>query len=337
MAFTLVSDLFQAIDDVTTDFALDSIGDMIAYAAPIVGLGLVLSLMIQGLYTMYQPNGEPVGQLLRRFVRYAIITSIAGVGGLYQSDLASMALNLPDTISSTVLLDGNAAKPDAMGSVIDEALVDGMQVAKTAFQNVGFSGSGLAALVVAVHVVLVTAVIAGIGAAFILMAKVLLAFTIALGPIFIFALLFDNLKHLFTPWIGAVINFILTAVLISAVFSLLILFYKNAISDGVTNDNVSFISTMVSSTVLAVVAGLATIKIPGLAASLSSGITATVDMGALYHGGRVAGGAFGGAKTAGGAFTRTAAAGASAIGSGAAMTGRGAASAARGALRYARQ
>lgn len=338
MAFNLVSDLFTTIDQVATDFAIENMSNLVNFVTPIVSLGLVLSLLIQGLFIMASPSqGEPLSGLVQRFIRYAIVIAFASAGGFFMTDLANLALDLPDQLSSNIFMDGSSVTSSSMGGVIDNAIEKGSDLAKQSLDNVGLSGDGFAALVVFVHIAFCTFLLCGVGAAFILMAKILLAITVAFGPVFIFALMFDNTKRLFTPWVGSLINYILTVVLISSVFNLMVTFYSNLISNAAENDSTSFVYTIMSSGLLLIVTLLVIFKIPSIASSWSSGVTATVDIVSASHGMRAAKGAgqsvAGGLRAAGGAATR---AGGGAVG---AMKSAGGAvgQAAAAGLRYARQ
>lgn len=337
MAWTIVQDLYSKIDQVATEFAIENMSNILEVATPIVGLALVLSLMIQGLYAMAQPGSEPLSGLLLRFFRYAMVISFAGAGGFFQADLASMALNLPDQLSSNIFMDGQSASADSMGAVIDQAIEAGADLAKQSFENIGLSGEGFASLVISVHIVACTFILCGVGAAFILMAKVLLAITVAFGPVFIFCLLFDNTKQLFTPWVGSLINYILTVVLVSSVFNLMVTFYNNLITNASTNDNVSFVSLILSSGIMLVVTLLIVFKIPSIASSWSSGITATVNVLAASAGARAAKGVASAAGSsvanASGAAARAGSSGMAAASKAGGAVGR----AASAALRFARQ
>ncbi|WP_459610286.1 type IV secretion system protein, partial [Enterobacter asburiae] len=64
-------------------------------------------------------------------------------------------------------------------------------------------------------------VLCGLGSAFVIMAKVLVAIRLCLGPIAIFCLLWNPRKGIFAKWMGAVINYSLGIVLLALVFWML--------------------------------------------------------------------------------------------------------------------
>lgn len=304
MEFDIVTQFMGQLDEIMQTFLSDTVGKLISIGTPIVGMALVMSLMIQGLYTMLSTSGgEPLSELVKRFVRYAIIMSVVGAGGFYQTTLVSMAMDLPYEISSSIVLEGSDSDAENIGGVIDETMNKGLEIAGEAWDNVTWypSGDSMAALVVTAHTILWTALVTGLGAAIILMSKMMLVLSLAFGPVFIFCLLFDNLKYLFSPWIGSVINFTLATVLISAVYSLLLTFYSNVLEQALNKD-IPILFTMAADTIVGIVVVLVTLKIPDVASSWSSGVSASVQSRPLNGAtGKVASaGASGGSSVASG-------------------------------------
>ncbi|WP_198399508.1 type IV secretion system protein, partial [Caballeronia calidae] len=213
--YNATSQIFTYMDTVISQFVATNLSNIIGFAAPLVALGLTMALMIEGLFLMGRPNGEPLSSLVNRFVRYAIIIGIASAGGWYQTKLANAAMHLPDELASVFIVNGQsgANAQTSIANSIDQAMDNGLNVAKKAFANAGvLSGPNLANLVLGVTVLFVTAIMCGIGAGLILMSKVMLGITVCFGPIFIFLLLFESTKSLFTKWIGSVINYGLVTV-----------------------------------------------------------------------------------------------------------------------------
>ncbi|WP_198399503.1 type IV secretion system protein, partial [Caballeronia calidae] len=203
------------MDTVISQFVATNLSNIISFAAPLVALGLTMALMIEGLFLMGRPNGEPLSSLVNRFVRYAIVIGIASAGGWYQTKLANAAMHLPDELASVFIINGQSGMnaQTSIADSIDQAMDNGLTVAKTAFEHAGvISGPHLASLVLGITVLFVTAIMCGIGAGLILMSKVMLGITVCFGPIFIFLLLFESTKSLFTKWIGSVINYGLVTV-----------------------------------------------------------------------------------------------------------------------------
>ncbi len=322
-SFNATSQIFTYMDTVVSQFVATNLSNVISFAAPLVGLGLTMALMIEGLFLMGRPNGEPLSSLVNRFVRYAIIISIASAGGWYQTKLASAAMQVPDDFASVFIINGQngAATQNTIASTIDQAMDNGLTVAKTAFENAGvFSGPGLASLMLGITVLIVTALMCGIGAGLILMSKVMLGIVVCFGPVFIFLLLFESTKALFTKWIGSVINYGLVTVLFSAVFGLLMYFFKAAIASAATsNPDAPIMVAIVTCMLVCVISYFILKEIPHMASSWGQGVSADIfrhmrqnTEGSGASGGRGAGGG----NSGGGAGGRGAGGGNSGGGSG---------------------
>ncbi len=279
-AYNATSQIFTYMDTVVSQFVATNLSNVVSFAAPMVALGLTMALMIEGLFLMGRPNGEPLSSLVNRFVRYAIIVSIAGTGGWYQTKLASTAMHLPDELASVFVVNGQsgAKAQTTIADSIDLAMDNGLTVAKKAFEHAGvFSGPHLANLVLGVTVLFVTAIMCGIGAGLILMSKVMLGITVCFGPIFIFLLLFESTKSLFTRWIGSVINYGLVTVLFSAVFGLLLYFFKAAVGAAAVDNPSSPVMVAIVTCVLVLVITWFVLKeIPHMASSWGQGVSADI-------------------------------------------------------------
>jgi type IV secretion system protein VirB6 len=277
-AFNATSQIFTYMDSVVSQFVATNLANVISFAAPLVALGLTMALMIEGLFLIGRPNGEPLSSLVNRFVRYAIVISIASAGGWYQAKLAETAMHLPDDLASVFVINGQsgASAQTSIANSIDQAMDNGLTVAKTAFEHAGvLSGPHLASLVLGITVLFVTALMCGIGAGLILMSKVMLGITVCFGPIFIFLLLFESTKTLFTKWIGSVINYGLVTVLFSAVFGLLLYFFKAAIGAAAANNPSSPVMVAIVTCVLVLVITWFVLKeIPHMASSWGQGVSA---------------------------------------------------------------
>ena len=85
MTFELFTPLFALIDELSLRFVTQICSRMVTGLTPVISVGMTFSfilysmLIIQGLVVM------PVQQFLIRSLRIALIMSIAGTGGFYQS------------------------------------------------------------------------------------------------------------------------------------------------------------------------------------------------------------------------------------------------------------
>lgn len=335
--YDVTTQIFGYMDEVSKEFVAANLGVIIATITPVVAIALTIHLMVEGLFTMVRGTGVPLTDLVGRFIRYGIICSIATAGGWYQTDLAAVALNTPDEFAQILIIDGRGAESEGqMASTIDKALDDGLTTAKKAFDNAGVtSGAGLASFLLAAGVLISTIMICGIGAALIILAKFVLAIAVCFGPIFIFCLLFKSTQMLFSKWIGSIINYGLLTILLAAVFGLMMKFYGRSIEAAASpNPDTPILVPIVTCGLLTVVSWFVLKKIPDLASSWGSGVSAAYQMGRSTWGSASAGNASAASSKGGAAGGGAGAAGAVGKGVGGAggAAGGGAAAGAAGGV-----
>ena len=273
--FSFTTDIFNIIDTVTTNFVSSNLSVITSVVTPVVATGLVISLMLSGLHTMATGDGEPLGELIGRFIRYAIVISIASAGGWYQTDLANTALKTPDEFSKALITQGSSTSSTQMASTIDTVLNTGLKISKEAIDNGGiFSSQEMLNFLLGVVIAAVVLAVCGFGAAFILMAKVLLALTVSFGPIAIFCMLWDGTKAIFDKWIGSVITFGLIIIIYSAIFGLLLTIFKQVIDSANGASSIPVMNVIFSSVLLGIIIYFVMKQIPDLAASWGGGINA---------------------------------------------------------------
>lgn len=275
--FSLVADLFSTIDGVLNTMVTSNVSTFIELASPVVAIMLSVKFVVQGLMMMLSPgSGEPLSEIVRDFIKVVMILSFATAGGLYQTDLISMAQNIPDTVA-TQLQSLNHTSYTGIAGIIDGGITNCIDAIKTEFQASGISSDGLMSLVIGCILIIPTVVLGGLGAGFIIMAKVLLSLALCLGPIAIFCLCWKPTKQIFSKWVGNVINYSLVVILVALVFSLLMTLFANMIT-GFINGNGVFdaLSTVIGLCVLTVVSVLVLFQVPKLASSFGSGIQADI-------------------------------------------------------------
>ncbi|MGV2293452.1 type IV secretion system protein [Trinickia sp. YCB016] len=343
MAYDGVTQIFTYMDTVTTQIVAENVSRIVSWAAPIAAVGLTIQLLIDGVSTMLMPSGEPLSQLVKKFMQYYAIVAIAGTGGLYAATLATWALSLPDSLSSVLLLNGSTAgsSTSAIATMIDQAMDHSLTVMRTLFAQASIlSEQGLVALLLALVVLLATVLICGIGAISILLAKFLLAVTVVFGPIFIFLLIAPPLVSFFGNWLGSVFNYIALIAMTAMSFGMFMKFFDNAISAAATpNPDAGVLMSIISAAIVTVMAVVLLKSLPDLAARLTNGVStklaqhiSAVSGGA---GGKAGGGGGGGGSGKGGGSGSSSGSG-SGSGSSSGGSSGSSASSASGGYNYAR-
>ncbi|WP_407245632.1 type IV secretion system protein [Klebsiella pneumoniae] len=230
MAFNTVQQIFDIIDDLINMMVDTNVTTIIATVTPTVAIFLTIKFMAQVHIPLLAPEGgEALGDLITQYMKAAVVLSFATAGGLYQTDLVHLALTLPDNFAS-ILVTQNKTSSTGMAAIIDTGVDQSITAIQTAFEGAGISANGIMSAVIGLILIAATVVLCGLGSAFIIMAKVLLAISLCLGPIAIFCLLWNPTKGIFAKWMGTVINYSLVIVLLALVFGLLMSLFTKMIS-----------------------------------------------------------------------------------------------------------
>lgn len=268
--FAIVEPLFLKIDGLTQTFVSDISTRLIAEITPVVSVGLTLAFIAYGMLIMRGAIDMPVADFLNRCLRAGIIASIALAGGLYQTSIAGVIMSTPDALAQVV--SGNAGGVSA-ANIIDQAAGKGAAYVSEAFGEAGFfSSEGLTYAAIGIIAALATAIVVGVGAVFVTIAKVALAILVGLGPLFILALLWQPTARFFELWASQVLNYALTIVLFSVVFTLLMSIFNGYMAearfDGV--QNVGY--TLIGMLVISVVSVGLLLQLPSIASGLAGGV-----------------------------------------------------------------
>lgn len=264
--------LSSQIADVVEKFVSSAVGNVITTAVPLVTIALTLSLMLQGLMMMMSPSGQPLSELLKRFVGIAMISTFATAGGFYQSSFSGIIMGLPEEMS-TSLLSGTGISGDSITDLVDSSLTAGLDIILDLSEEGSWRQWG--PYIIAALFAIILIAVCGLTIAYVIVAKVLLAITVAFGPAFIFLLLFKATRGLFSKWMGSVINYAVLMVLLAAVLSFLMAFFETVLID-VRDEKVPYWDGILASGILGVAAVVATLKLPGLASSWGGGIASTL-------------------------------------------------------------
>lgn len=272
MAFTLFTPIFEKFDTATAEYVTNISTKLIATITPIISLGLTVGFLVYGMAVIRGLIDNPVHDVIGRMFKIGIIVSIATAGGLYQSEIAGVILATPDELA-TALVDGDGSRASA-GGILDDTATYAFDLAAEKWEKAGlFSKQGLMYVAYSLLILLSASLLVAVGGAFIIMAKVALALIVALGPLFIFMLMWQATHRFFEAWVSQALNYGLLIVLVSILFLFLMGIYGNYMSD-ITADNagLSAIYTLAGAIIISLIAIIILLQLPSMAGALSNGV-----------------------------------------------------------------
>ncbi|HVO19906.1 MAG TPA: type IV secretion system protein [Anaeromyxobacter sp.] len=287
--FRLFTPLFSEYDRLVASFVSEVSSRVILAITPVVTAAMTLWLLYWAVLVLRGSVREPVQDLLWRLVRSGAIVSLALSAGYYQGTVAELVRTAPEDLAAAIL--GDEAELYTVGPAGEVPLVIGQEATGPGALIDRAAGKGLAAAVEALHqggvltedgvvfyvfgllILLATVGLVSTGAATILVAKVVLGVLVALGPLFIAALLFDSTRRFFERWVAMVVTYGLLLVLFAALFSFTLGIFAHYVAqvrfDGTVNVGYAIAGALAITVVSMLVLREAKILAMGLAGGLS--------------------------------------------------------------------
>ncbi|KAG1457544.1 hypothetical protein G6F57_014876 [Rhizopus arrhizus] len=187
---------------------------------PFVTVGMSISLMWYGWLIASGAVATPVLTALRRVVNIAIIVSIAGAGGLYQTEIVGVMLDLPSAMTSVL-----SKEPSTPAQLLDEAANNGAEIGTRITDrspnSVTSPARAFAFMIISIIITVISALLSAVGIIGLVAGKAGMGLVVVVGPLFILALLFEETKAYFKNWVGQALYFALYAALFMVIFSII--------------------------------------------------------------------------------------------------------------------
>lgn len=258
---------------------------------------------------------EPITDGATRIVYLAIVIAIALSVGYYSGFLSDWLWNSPEAMAN-IIAPGN----DPMSSM---NFLDGMFATYNQYASkwvVAAEQNKIAVFphplyyLVAILIWIAAILFTGFAAALMVLAKIMLAILLGIGPIFVLSLIFQSTRKFFETWLGQCLNFVFMVILIAGLFAIVGDVITQAIADqvagisAVVDNNPSVPIPVINPAtapslipamgILAVTAicFIVLLQVPSVAAALGGGV-AIGTMGAAgmaYH--KIRGAALGGVR-----------------------------------------
>ncbi|WLW63617.1 type IV secretion system protein [Achromobacter aegrifaciens] len=213
---------------------------------PFVTAGMAITLMWYGWLIATGAVSTPIYTALRRVVNIAIIASIAGAGGLYQTEIVGAMLDLPSDITSA--LTRSASTP---AELLDEAANNGAEIGTRITDrspnSVTSPARAFAFMIVSVIITVISALLTAAGIIVLVAVKAGMGLVVVVGPLFILALLFEETKGYFKNWLGQAFYYALYAALFTVLFSIIIGMFgmlQQGLLDTTQSDEINIFSML---------------------------------------------------------------------------------------------
>ena len=255
---------------------IEKTGQFIEGIAPIFSLGLSLYVVLLTFYYYNKGFDESIVDISKRVLVWLIIIAFAFNAGNY-AKIAGIIYAMPDQLSS--LFGFTHSGPNAVETglqSIDRMIFSLDQISKDKAwyeiqTHLAVYGAKLITMILGYLLFMVAY-------AFYLIAKVCLALTLMIGPLFLGAALFPGTRQYAMNWIGQCLNYIVTIALLTLISVIQSSFVQSTVDDWANQsgawDLVEAWKAISQLLVMTVIFLMAALSIPSIAGALTGGAMA---------------------------------------------------------------
>lgn len=217
------SQSMNTVDNVITNFVHNAYIHFIQANTNVITLLFTLYIMMLGYQFISHHHHFQIGDVLKRLILMLCVFGLVMNWQLYHLFVYNIFTNEPANISQVLI--GSAGEGHGVGSIADaldgisEAVVN---AARGLFGEINFSASGLAFILYGVLVLFIGGIMIIYALLLFIYAKMMMAVSLALGPIFILFIMWDQTKGLFTAWLNKLITIALIPIITSAILMLML-------------------------------------------------------------------------------------------------------------------
>ena len=204
----IVDTMLQAVDIAAGSFT-DNASAAVSTITPTILTFITLYIMIWGWAMARGMVQEPVMDAVMRFAKLVLVFVFATRFAVYAPQVRELVFDAPDKIAQTITGLNTKLAITTM-EVFGIALKVGGSYITDADALSGSSGvPDLSLLAIGIGVWGGGAALTGIVVGTLVIANIILAILLAVGPIFIMMILFESTKKLFDAWLGQVVSYMI--------------------------------------------------------------------------------------------------------------------------------
>jgi type IV secretion system protein VirB6 len=178
---------------------------------PVISMLLIIYVVVWGWAMARGMVQEPVMDAFMRFVKIAFIFALAMKAPYYSTYIKDFVWDFPEFVAQTISGQGTTSTV-ASAQAFGVALKIGSDYITEAGETGSNGVPNLSLLAVGIGVWGGGAALTGIIIGTLVIARIVLAVLLAVGPIFIMLILFESTKKLFDAWMGQIVTYMIVIV-----------------------------------------------------------------------------------------------------------------------------
>lgn len=276
--------LMTQVDSVLNSAVAKPIEQLAQALTPVIIIGLTIQFLFYVMALMRGHGNMTVTELVWKYIRIALIASVATLGGFYQTHIANVMISLPDDMVAVV------AGKTTVANEIDQLRLSSKKAAdEIDKRDTGVlpSSEDIALWIMKAGIHINAMFVGAVISILMIVVKVGMALVVATGPIFVSALAFDRTEGMFNSWVSQALNFVFLALLAGLLFTVLIqinISYVKMMASLIGNGKYQVLPLVAAQFLVAIASVFVMIMIPGIAQGLSGGFGAQFGVGSASRG-----------------------------------------------------
>lgn len=220
---TFFSDTLNTVDAVIGNYVNIAYTHFVQSNSGVITLLFTVYIIFLGYRFL---NHDPQANLSYMTRHLIVMLSVYGMlmsWHLYNLFIYNIFTNEPGNLASIMVDSAQGLKPDmTIAQVLDQIYESVINATMGFFSQISFSSSGIAFLFYGILVFLIGSLMCIFALLLFIYAKMMMAVSLALGPLFITFILWDSTKGMFSSWLKKLITIALIPVITSGILALML-------------------------------------------------------------------------------------------------------------------
>ncbi len=219
---TFFSDTLNTVDAVIGNFVNNTYHNFIQANSSIITLLLTVYVILIGYRFLNHDHHFNMSQIMRHMIIMLIVYGMVMNWNLYNLFVYNIFTNEPGNIAKVLVHSAGQQSGESLAQALDSIYKAVIDASIGFFGQVSFSGGGMAFLFYGILVYLIGSLMCVFALLLFIYAKMMMAVSLALGPIFILFVLWDSTQGMFAAWLRKLITLSLIPIVTSAILVLML-------------------------------------------------------------------------------------------------------------------
>jgi type IV secretion system protein VirB6 len=222
-AKTFFSDTLNTVDAVIGNYVNTAYTHFVQANAGVITLLFTVYIMFLGMRFLYHDQGVSMGYLTRHLIVMLCVYGLLMSWHLYHLFVYNIFTNEPAHIAQIMVNSVQRTHPDTtIAEVLDQIYESVINATIGFFGQISFSAAGIAFLFYGILVFVIGSLMCIFALLLFIYAKMMMAVSLALGPLFLTFILWEPTKGMFASWLKKLITIALIPIVTSAILVLML-------------------------------------------------------------------------------------------------------------------